>query len=274
MKIRYGIGMMIGLGLTISGCQQQTSSSNSTATPVKNVREYSVQSVLWQQHAAEYRALCYQAYNLAKARLQQLVKQTDTTAGKLAVITDIDETVLDNSPFNAKLIALNEEYSSEEWANWVKLEQAEAVPGAVGFLNFAKSQGVEVFYVSNRPAALEKATIANLKKLNLPYAEPDHLLLKTETSAKKSRFEQVRETHNVLLYLGDNLGDFSSEFRKPSTKKRNALAKQLEAKFGTEFIVLPNPMYGDWESKGIYEGRYDWTAAERDSIRHAKLNTY
>lgn len=274
MKIRYSIGLMMGVGLLVTGCQQQPNASASETSPTENVREYSIQSVLWQQNAAEYRALCYQAYNLAKTRLTQLVAQADTADNKLAVITDIDETVLDNSPFNAKLIALNEQYSAEEWANWVKREDAKAVPGAVDFLNFVKTKGVEVFYVSNRPKTLEKATIENLKKLNLPYANSDHLLLKAETSAKKSRFEEVRNTHKVLLYIGDNLGDFSSQFRMPSTKKRNALAKQLEAEFGNKFIVLPNPMYGDWESKGIYEGRYDWTEAERDSIRHAKLNAY
>ena len=68
------------------------------------VREYSIQSVLWQQQSAEYRALAYQAYNLAKLQLDNILQSENTSDKPLAIVTDVDETVIDNSPFNAKMI--------------------------------------------------------------------------------------------------------------------------------------------------------------------------
>lgn len=252
--------------------QATSETSNHNAKP--NVREYSVQSVLWQQNAAEYRALCYQAFNTAKMQLDAMLSKKSNAEKKLAIVTDIDETVLDNSPFNAKLIEKNEEYSQKEWDNWGKQESAKAIPGATKFLNYAKSKGVEVFYVSNRLDNQKTETLVNMKKVNFPYADKNHLLLKTNESAKQSRYDEVSKNYNILLFLGDNLSDFSNKFRAKSTDRRNKLADSLESHFGKDFIVLPNPMYGDWESKGIYQGRYDWTEAQKDSIRKADLHTY
>ena len=80
--------------------------------------------------------------------------------------------------------------------------------------------------------------------------------------------------YEVVLYLGDNLSDFSQVFDGHSTAVRGQFAASLEKEFGGQFIVLPNAMYGDWESKGIYEGRRDWTAAQKDSLRLSKIQSY
>ncbi len=79
------------------------------------------------------------------------------------------------------------------------------------------------------------------------------------------------ENFEVVLLLGDNLSDFSELFDGQPTEKRNTTADELREEFGRKFIVLPNPMYGDWETKGLYEGKYDWTPAQKDSLRKAKL---
>src|SRR5699024_8795189 len=245
-----------------------------TQTDQPTVREYSVQSVLWQQNAAEYRALCYQAFNVAKLNLDQFMADESLTDENVAIITDIDETVLDNSPFNTKLIEKDEEYSVEEWTHWTSLEEAKEVPGAGEFLNYAKNKGVEIFYVTNRRTAEMEATLENMKKVDFPFADKDHVFLRVETGSKKDRFDKVLKDHTVVMYLGDNLGDFSHEFRTPSTEKRNDLVRKLKENFGVSFIVVPNPMYGDWETRGIYEGKYDWTDKEKDSIRKTKLRAY
>lgn len=275
MNIKTPVGFLLLSALVLASCTQvQKKEQSQTKATEPNVRDYSIQSVLWQQNAAEYRALCYQAFNTAKMQLDDYLEQHKNPKQSLAIITDVDETVLNNSPFNAKLIELNENYTPEEWATWVKLEKAKAIPGATAFLNYAKAKGVEVFYVSNRSHKLVGATIANMKKVNLPYADSLHLFFKTTTSAKKLRFDRVRQTHEVILYMGDNFGDFTSKSRVASTEKRNALADSLHHEFGKRFIVLPNPMYGDWESKGLYEGRHDWTQSQKDSIWKANLRAY
>ncbi len=274
IKKKYLLSLLV-VGLCFSACQNTPEDNTVTSEKnKKNIREYSVQSVIWMQNAAEYRALCYQAFNVAKMRLDLFLTRQDTAGKNLAIITDIDETVLNNSPYQAKLIELNQQYSADTWDDWVQRKTAEAIPGAVAFMKYAKSRGVEVFYVSNRLQSQEKATIENMKKLGFPYADEAHLLLRKDESAKKSRFEDVAAGRTIILYIGDNLSDFTSKFRAPSTAKRNALADRLQDQFGEKFIVLPNPAYGDWESKGIYQGKYDWTEGQKDSLRQASLQGY
>lgn len=238
------------------------------------VRDYAIQAVLWQQNAAEYRALCYQAFNLAKLRLDMFLQDESLKGKRLAVITDIDETVMDNSPYNAKLILEGIEYTPENWTEWVEREEALAVPGATSFLNYAKERGVEVFYVSNRMYYELDATIRNMKKLNFPFAEEKNVLLKKDIDAKDDRFSIVKNDYTVLLFLGDNLLDFSGEFIIADTEKRKEITRKYEESFGNNFIVLPNPMYGDWETKGIYKGNYDWTYPQKDSIWRETLRAY
>lgn len=265
--------LLVFVMLTACGSQKGTTSNRAS----DNVRTYSIQSVMWQQNAAEYRALCYQAFNIAKLNLDAILNEQPEHPDenkKLAIITDIDETVLDNSPYNAKLIELGEEYTSEGWNDWVQRKSAKAIPGAAEFLNYAREKGVEVFYVSNRERGQEAATIENMRRVKFPYADEKHLLFMGNTSSKQRRFEMVENEYHVVLYMGDNLSDFTSEFRAPSTTKRNELADHLENEFGVKFIVLPNPMYGDWETKGIYHGKYDWTPAQKDSIHKASLRAY
>ena len=265
--MKSNLYLMMIAGAVLLGCYQKTE------TPEQSIpaREHSVQSVLWQQQSAEYKALCYQAYNLAGVYLDKALDQQSASKKPLAIITDIDETVLDNSPYNARMIEKDIEYSSATWAEWVKREEATSVPGAFEFFNYAASKGVKVFYISNRSVTETAETISNLKKLNYPYADSTHLLLKDQTSKKQSRRNIVLQTHEVIMYLGDNLSDFSEMF---DGTDRDSNLDSIRSKLGFEYIVLPNPMYGDWETKGIYEGRYDWTSQQKDSIRRANLRSY
>ena len=62
-------------------------------------------SMYWQKNAAEYHALCIQAYNLAKMKVDQAI--ATKSEKPLAIIADIDETVLNNLPYNEMLIETN-----------------------------------------------------------------------------------------------------------------------------------------------------------------------
>lgn len=249
------------------------SAKEDTVATTSHISEYLTQAVLWEQTSAEYRALCYQAYNLATFRLNSVL---DTLRNKhqLAIITDLDETVLDNSPYEAMCILQHKEYQPADWDNWVNQKNAKAISGAVDFLNFAKSKGIEVFYVSNRVAKQKLATLQNMKKIDIPFSDSAHVLLKKETGAKQPRFDKVAQNHQVLMYLGDNCSDFTSKFRATSLKRRFHLADSLRHHFGKNYIIIPNPMYGDWASRGIFKGKYNWTNAQKDSLRKAVLKAY
>jgi len=260
------------------GCKPLTSlPKNKTLTIEKTavpIREYTVQAVLWQQHAAEYRALTYQAFNLAQMQLDAIIANKNETKKPLAIVTDIDETVLDNSPYSGKQVQLDEEYSTLRWTEWVKKKKAKAIPGALHFLNYAKTKNVEVFYISNRSINQKNETIENLTLAGFPFADEEHVLLKDTISSKESRRHLVQETHQIILLIGDNLSDFSEVFDDRSTNERNKDVDSLKSVFGKKFIVLPNSIYGDWETKGILESKYNWTNFQKDSIRHQKIRSY
>lgn len=239
-----------------------------------SVREHSLQAVLWQQKSAEYTALTYQAFNLAKIRLDSILNVVNNSAKPIAIVTDIDETVLDNSPYSGKQIELDEDYTSSRWKEWVNLKKAKPVPGALTFFNYAASKGVAIYYISNRNIQQTTETIENLKLVGFPNVDAAHVLLKSTTSGKKPRRDIVEKTHNIVLLLGDNLSDFSTVFEDHSTEDRVESAYKLQHNFGDKFIVLPNPIYGDWETKGIFEGNYKWTTFQKDSIRRKKVISY
>lgn len=260
------------------GCKSQVQESKIDGQHFRDTgippREYSIAAVLWQQHSGEYRALAYQAFNLAKMQLDLLLENKETSKKPLAIITDIDETILDNSPYSGKQIELKEDYIPERWTEWVNLEKAKPISGALEFFNYAKSKGVEVFYISNRTHDQEEATLENLRKVGFPYADSAHLLLEKGTSRKGKRRAEVEKTHNVVMLIGDNLSDFSSVFENRSTEDRNRSVDSLKVAFGRRYIILPNAIYGDWETKGILEGRNNWTNFQKDSIRHKKVISY
>jgi len=264
---------------TVIGCKSTSQLDRNVAQQDANSdtlskRAYSMQTVLWQQNAAEYKALCHQAFNTAKMQLDQIVADGIPEGKSLAIISDIDETLLDNSPYNAKMIETDKEYSKEDWITWGALQKAQAVPGAVDFAQYAEYRGFKMFYLSNRYDVQRAETIQNLKNVGFPSVHNDRVLLRTTSSGKESRRQTVAADHEIVMLIGDNLSDFNDVFDKKSTQERNTLVESLQKEFGTRYIVLPNPMYGDWESKGIYEGSYDWTTAQKDSLRRHKLISY
>lgn|SRR5690554_4278249 len=260
------------------GCKSQVTQTNNDALQLQDTgippREYSIAAVLWQQHSGEYRALAYQAFNLAQMHLDVLLESKEGHDKPLAIVTDIDETILDNSPYSGKQIELQEDYVPERWTEWVNEKKAKPIPGALEFFEYAKSRGVEVFYISNRTVDQEEATLENMRAVGFPYSDAANLLLAAETSRKGKRRATVKETHEIIMLIGDNLSDFSAVFENRSTEDRNRSVDSLRAVFGNRYIVLPNAIYGDWETKGILEGKYDWTKFQKDSIRRNKVISY
>ncbi|TYQ00078.1 acid phosphatase [Tenacibaculum adriaticum] len=274
MKNRIALLLLIlTIGCKSTSIQSNDSISKSQKGDVLN-KEYSILAVLWQQNSAEYKALTYQAFNTAQLQLDNMLRNKKGSEKPMAIVTDIDETLLDNSPYNAKMIELNEDYSEARWIEWGKERKAKAIPGALEFFKYAKSRGVEIFYISNRLSKQKRETIENMQKLGFPFSDDQHVLLKTDTSKKESRRFQVEKTHEIIMLLGDNLSDFHFVFDDQPSETRSRKVDSLKTFFGNKFIVLPNPMYGDWETDGILEGNYKWTPYQKDSIRRSKIRSY
>ena len=209
--------------------------------------EQLVMSTLWYQHSAEMRALYYQAFNLAEFRVTEKLADYDGEKPP-AVVVDIDETMLDNSLSEAKNILEGERYSTERWRSWTGKAMAKPLPGSLDFAKFLTKAGVELFYISNRNVAELQATKDNLVKTGFPDIKEDHILLKSETSDKTERRNKVSDNYEILLLIGDNLGDFSGLFDERSENYGKDLVDEFRNEFGKRFIVLPNPIYGSWTS--------------------------
>lgn len=265
----------LACGLALTACQHTTAveapSASGSTIPAALVTETvaandNLNAVLWMQRAAEYRAASMQAYRAAAANLDRALKtpgwdalvpeERANAAGKLkpAVVLDIDETVLDNSPYQARLVREGGEYNEATWDAWVREEKAAAVPGVVEFARAATERGVTLLYLSNRAVHLKDATIANLKAVGMPVAHDDVFLglgtvvagCEQEGSEKNCRRQLAGRRYRVLMQFGDQLGDFV-EVVANTPEGRDALYAQHQAWFGERWWMLPNPSYGSWE---------------------------
>ncbi|WP_374163919.1 5'-nucleotidase, lipoprotein e(P4) family [Arcticibacter sp. MXS-1] len=246
--------------LIFSGCSTRKRELRNQS---KLVQEGKLWSALWQQRAAEYKALCFQAYNVAQLRLNESLKSKGSRP--LAVITDIDETVLDNSPNAVSQALKDKDFEQQAWYEWTGKASCDTVPGAPAFFKYAESKGVEVFYITNRDQKEQEATLQNLKRYNLPFADEKHLLLRQSASAKEPRRQQVLKTYDVVLLIGDNLSDFSSAFDKLYEDERMKVTQQQASSFGGRFIVVPNATYGDWEGS-LFRYNYQLSRGEKERI--------
>ncbi|WP_143304981.1 5'-nucleotidase, lipoprotein e(P4) family [Chitinophaga vietnamensis] len=228
-------------------------------------------AALWQQQSGEYKALCLQAYQLAAWRLDQYLTQHSDKP--LAVVTDIDETVLDNSPYSVHQALSGKTYDDKSWMEWTAKAACDTVPGAPAFFKYAASKGVKVFYITNRAESERVVTLKNLQQYHFPYADDQHLFLKTTTSGKEARRQQVAKDYDIILLFGDNLSDFSAIFDKKPVDERNANVLNTASSFGSRFIVLPNPMYGDWEG-ALYNFQYKLSPQQKDSIMKSRLRNF
>ena len=211
-----------------------------------------VNATLWTQSAAEYRASALQTYAAARSALDAALASPSTLPP--AIILDLDETALDNTGYAARSIRRNTTFQFDaNWSAWVAEAASRAVPGSRDFLAYAASRGVTPVYITNRTADMKADTLRNLTTLGFPVT-PDTLLLRGErpewdTTNKTTRRDFVTARYNVILYLGDDLNDFTAANGK-SIEERNAIAAAHANDWGTRWFTVANPMYGSWEGSG------------------------
>lgn len=260
--------LFLALILVSLGCSERVDRPLQEFAAPPNVQ--SVDALLWFQTSAEAQALFYQAYNLARFRLIEALREPRSNPP--AVVVDIDETLLDNSPHQARLIATGQAFPAF-WDEWIERADARALPGASEFLRFADSNGVAVFYVSNRDAKMLNATVRNLERHGFPQLTPDRILLRTNESSKTSRRASIAQHYDILLLVGDNVNDFSEVFEGTLPAERSLAAERMRDFFGKRFIVLPNPFYGDWEN-AVFGYRRDLSPREKDQLRIRALRGF
>lgn len=257
----------------IGGCSSESDAPKKEAPETEaSITDNNMNGALWMQTSAEYYAASIQSYRTAGEKIEEAKntpfwtamleqKGQETMPSRLAVVLDIDETVLDNSPYLARQILQGKSWDSESWDHWVSLASAPAVPGAVEFIKQLKENGIEAVYISNRECIQreeskdrcpQKAeTAQNLRKVGLEFVKTENVLLKNEipewTSEKQSRRAYVAKEYRVLMLIGDDLGDFLPAVKKNiSAEQRRELVDEYTAYWGEKWFVLANPTYGSW----------------------------
>lgn len=259
--------------ISMTGCSNLYSKSEDkvTLTYDELVARENMMATNWYQTSGEARALYLQGYNVATQRLKEYLKTPHTKP--YSIVLDLDETVLDNSPYQAENIILGRGYDSKSWDEWVNMKKAKAVPGAKEFLQFADKNGVKIYYISDRTESQLEATIENLRAEGIPVQANDSVLLKNkdDKSGKVNRREHVKNHTQLIMLFGDNLSDFDL-FSSKSIDERNAKVEELSKEFGDRFIIFPNPLYGAFET-AIYGGKFP-QAKEKLEIKESILKGY
>ena len=256
-------------------------SANDAATKVeqaalKQKQQYQADTetmgLLWMRTSAEYRALAYQGYNVAMNAVKMAVVDPSHQRKPLAIVLDADETVVDNTKLMGESIANgNGRFDAPWWRQAVHQGKSQAMPGAVDFLNEVHKQGVEIFYVSNRYAPVNlDVTIQNFKELGFPTVDKDHVLLFEKDSDKQPRFDMIAKKYYVVVYMGDNAGDFPIGTKGKTLAERNGIIDAHKEDFGTTFVVFPNPAYGSWVS-ALAKGYQNLSPEEQKQINSQYL---
>ena len=240
---------------------------------VRDLKEQNIMSVLFQQTAAERLAGSLQTFKSAKQALDNALADSSWSAlpgqnvhgKKPAIIVDVDETVLDNTAYEARMILDGTKYP-EGWVSWGKEAAATEVPGAKDFLNYAASKDVTIFYVTNRVVELKEATKKNLTKLGIPWDKTkDTVLMRGENnwgSDKGPRRTLVGNEYRVLLMIGDNLGDFvDAKDNNLNPSNRKNIVSDYADYWGVQWFMLQNIAYGDWEV-ALYDFNYSLSPDE------------
>ncbi|HDV5882065.1 TPA: 5'-nucleotidase, lipoprotein e(P4) family [Staphylococcus aureus] len=251
---------------------QQTQQASIPASQKVNLGNQNIMAVAWYQNSAEAKALYLQGYNSAKTQLDKEIKK-NKGKHKLAIALDLDETVLDNSPYQGYASIHNKPFP-EGWHEWVQAAKAKPVYGAKEFLKYADKKGVDIYYISDRDKEKDlKATQKNLKQQGIPQAKKRHILLKgKDDKSKESRRQIVQKDHKLVMLFGDNLLDFTDP-KEATAESREALIEKHKDDFGKKYIIFPNPMYGSWEAT-IYNNNYKASDKAKDKLRKNAIKQF
>lgn len=268
-QLFMGVAVALMVACHASAPVAQTTVPAKTPDTGALLSQQNVDATIYQYSSAEVYRLYEQGYELARIRLDANLQRPHTLPP--AVIVDIDETVLDNSPNNVTDIVHGRTYSPATWKQWTNMASAKALPGAVDFLNYAVGRGCAIYYISNRDVDEELATVKNLQIAGFPMADEEHVMPMTDSSDKTERRAEVAKDHYIALLVGDQLTDFDQRFHDRTADMGKKQVDALRDSLEHYFIMLPNSMYGRWLD--VITSRPD-SVKLRNKARFLEQNAY
>ena len=208
-------------------------------------------ALAWKNTAAEYEALYYQGFNIARYHVDRYLANHPESTKKLAIISDLDDTLLSPQAFWLEMMKQNSEFFDDPlWDRLIADYTLKATPGSLEFANYVKDNNIEIFYVSSRnqddEAKTNEYAIEQLKRLGFPYADAEHVKILMDSSNKEEIQAEIEKDYHVIVKLGDNLNDFNRSFYTKSISERKQITQDQKDKFGTEYVLFPNPTDGHW----------------------------
>ncbi len=264
-------------GSALAGAQTAPAAAapapNTTGPSGTGVNNALLYAVAWKQTAAEYRALYHQGFNVARMHVELAVAKRKPGDKPLAVISDMDDTLLHAQNYWGHLINKNLDFFDDPiWDRWIPENKVTASPGAAEFLKFCSDNNVEVFYITSRDQGPKTYDFAmdHLKHLGFPYADTQHLTVLIDTSNKEKRQDEIMKTHQAVVFLGDNLNDFRRKFyTKKDVDSRLKMVEEDREKFGRQYVVFPNPTDGHWLAAIFGESEPPPSDANREVLKKA-----
>jgi len=245
-------------------------------------------AVLWDQTSVEAQANAIGAYALARLRLDEALADPSRTAAPAeqtgdfknlppAVVLDVDDTLLNTSPYQARNVVEGTGFNPKTWTTYVNAKIDTAIPGAIEFTQYVASKGVKVFYVTNRTKEEEGPTVEHMKALGFPMGDNVDTFLSAKEqpdwgSAKGTRRAVIAKDYRILLLVGDNFGDFSDAYKGTLAERQTAF-EAAKDHWGRDWIAIANPTYGSFES-APYKGDYKLPAAEQRKLKIEALTPW
>ena len=169
----FGCGF--GGGMLMNGRNGEEEQQNGSSYAENPAYEYMAGAFAWQT-SAEAQALILQSFNIAERNVEELCELATaasegyawkTVGGKrqmfcdgrrVAVVCEIDSTLLNTYAFAADLLNSAHERTYKDFYDFLQSERCEALPGAVDFVNQCIRNGIAVFYVCTHTDLAIKTT--------------------------------------------------------------------------------------------------------------------
>ncbi|MCB1665596.1 MAG: SEL1-like repeat protein [Pseudomonadales bacterium] len=230
-------------------------------------------ALAWKQTAAEFQALYYQGFNIARMQVEDALARRQAGDKPLAVVTDVDDTVLHALAYWGHLVRRHMDFFDDAiWDRWVEANQFTPTPGAVEFLQFCRDNNVEVFYVTSRDQGEQTQALAlnNLRSAGFPYVDEAHVTVLRDSSNKEPRQDELMAQYQVVTFLGDNLNDFRRKYYlRGDIDGRIAAMEQDRDMFGRQYVLFPNPTDGHWLAAIFGESEPPASEENREILREA-----
>lgn len=141
----------------------------------------------------------------------------------LAIVSDIDETLLDNREY----YAAHPDFHWHEFTEWINSGKAPTLKPTADLLSWARSHGIAIFLITGRYEKLRPGTIRNLVKRGVAY---DGLYLrpngdKTDAVEYKSNIRKNIENmgFKIIVNIGDQYSDLLGGYAQECAKVPNRM---------------------------------------------------